>query len=117
MPRKPKTVTPPEPPLYERPAAFPVYAYTELTEAERQWFRKTYAEPTFQKILRNAWARKPNTHPIGTGVHLTDHNAQMVANNRLHQLQGWEMFEGALFSQLELRLIQRPAPIKETYSA
>lgn len=117
MPRKPKTVTPPEPPLYQRPAAFPIYVYSDLTEEERQWFRQTYAHPTFQKILRNTWARKPESHPHGTGVIHIDHNSQIVANNRLHQLQGWEMHEAAFFGQMELRLKPKPVIIKETYSA
>lgn len=67
--------------------------------------------PTFKQIVNNVYCRKPTTAPKGTGVFATDN---IVASNRLHQLQGWEMYEGALFMQAEVP-IKPKQQIEENY--
>lgn len=62
-------------------------------------------DEVMQKALANAAALKPGVFFVGSGL---DANATkdtamatLMANNRLHQIQGWEMFEAALFRQIE----------------
>jgi len=116
MPKaKPKPKTP-EPRVYERPAFFPPTAEEPLTEVERQRFRQMIADPVFQKVIRNAWRYRPPTTPLGTGESVRDQNALLIANNRLHQLQGWEMFEAAVFSQTEVKIKLNKKTPEETYT-
>lgn len=72
----------------------------------------------FQKVLANAALVKPGTMFVGAGtsVHaVKDANlAALMANNRLHEIRGWEMFEGAIFSQAEEQKAPKPR-VEETY--
>jgi hypothetical protein len=74
------------------------------------------SDPVFQKVIRNAHSKKPKTAPEGTGV-AGKENCQLIANNRLHQLQGWEMFEAALFAQAEEVVPRVHTTLKETYQS
>jgi len=109
-----KKTPPPKPPAYQRPLPFPVYTYTPLDHDEREKLRGMISDPVFQKVIRNAHARKPGVNPAGTGMAPTEHS-QLIANNRLHQLQGWEMLEAAIFAQAEETLPRTFVPLKETY--
>jgi hypothetical protein len=39
----------------------------------------------------------------------------LIANNRLHELRGWEMFQGALFMQAEEKVPRVTKTLIETY--
>jgi hypothetical protein len=105
-----------KPKAYDRPMPFPVFVYEKLTLEERQKLRQIIVDPVFTKALRNAHAKKPSTGPSGTGVSGTTEHSMLIANNRLHQLQGWEMFEAALFAQAEEGFARTSTQPKETYS-
>lgn len=109
MPKKKTTK-----PVYERPLPFPVFTYESLVLKERERLREIFADPVFQKAIRNAHARKPNTNPHGIGVAPTEHSL-LIASNRLHELRGWEMFEGAFFMQAEERVPRTQTTLTETY--
>jgi hypothetical protein len=112
MPKKPKT---PTPPAYIRPPVFPVYVYEPLSLDERKALRAILASDVFKKALQNAHAKKPGVHVEGTGVFKVTELSPMLANNRLHQLQGWEMFEAALFMQAEETMPRQAVQIQEQY--
>jgi len=101
-------------PTYERPLAFPVYTYMPLDLKEREKLRGIISDPVFQKVIRNAHSKKPGVNPSGTGVAPTE-RCELIANNRLHQLQGWEMLEAAIFAQAEETVPRAFVPLKETY--
>ncbi len=60
-------------------------------------------DPIMQKALANAALVKPPSSFAGSGVQVSAvpsaELAMLMANNRLHQIQGWETFETALFAQ------------------
>lgn len=104
----------PAKPVYQRPTAFPIYTYVPLDLKEREQLRKIISDPVFQKVIRNAHAKKPDVNPPNSGTYASEFSLQ-IANNRLHQLQGWEMFEAALFRQAEEAVPRTFVPLKETY--
>jgi hypothetical protein len=110
----PKKKAPEKAPVYQRPLAFPVYVYSQLDYNEREKLRSIISDPVFQKAIRNAHSKKPGVNPTGTGVAPND-DCATIASNRLHQLQGWEMFEAALFAQAEEAAPRTFMPLKETY--
>jgi len=103
------------PRAYERPEPFPIYIAKPLELAERERLRQIFSDPVFRKALQNAHAQKPKTNPGGTGVLGITEFSEKIAANRLHQLQGWEMFEAALFAQAEERVIHKPPVLKENF--
>lgn len=66
-----------------------------LSLEEREAFRAAVKTPAFQKALRNIRNQRPSvfTHDLNTALGAT------VANNRLHEIRGWELFEAALWKQ------------------
>lgn len=115
MPKKP--VPKVEPRAYERPPLFPRQTVTPLTDTERQRFRQIIADPVFKKVIENACLGKPPAFPSNTGEYVKDQNSLLVANNRLHQIQGWELFEAAIFRQAEVEVTRTPKAPQETYSS
>lgn len=99
---------------YERPPIFPVFTVAPLVLSERERLRQIFADPVFQKALRNAHACMPNKNPVGIGV-APGKKSLLIANNRLHELRGWEMFEGALFMQAEEKVAREFKPLVETF--
>jgi hypothetical protein len=99
---------------YETPLPFPVFTEVPLVLEERERLRVLFSDPVFQKALRNAHARMPDKNPPGIGVVPTEH-ALLIANNRLHELRGWEMFQGALFMQAEEKVPRVQKTLIETY--
>lgn len=69
-----------------------------------------FADPVFRQAWNNAMASRPALFPVGLGA---EHGPQ-IGNNRLHQLQGWEMFKVALLREAQERLPPRPK-IADTY--
>jgi hypothetical protein len=112
---KKKSAPPKTEPPYERPLVFPLYTFEALTLEERVKFREFIVSPLFRKVIRNAFTKRPGVVPKGTGTAVLEHS-QLIANNRLHQIQGWEMFEAAFFSQAET-IIERPkSTVQEKYN-
>jgi hypothetical protein len=114
MPKKSAAKTPVKA-AYSRPNLFPIYIAAPLTLEERSELRKIIISPLFQKVIANAHTRKPSVVPKGTGT-LGSEYCEQIATNRLHQLQGWEMFEAALFSQAETSVPAQRSNVQEKYN-
>lgn len=69
-----------------------------------------FNDPVFRQAWNNAMASRPNLFPQG----LSAEHGQQVGNNRLHQLQGWEMFKAALLREATERKPVAPK-ITDTY--
>lgn len=101
---------------FKRPRAFPLKHYVPLSPEERKRFREIIADPVFQRVLDNAYSKTPKINPEGTGCSPTGKTPDLqIANNRLHQLQGWYMLEAALFGQAEEPITIKQKTIEETY--
>ncbi len=83
-----------------------------LSLEERQAFRAAIKIPAFQKALRNIRLGKPSVF-IGK-AELNGALGSVSANNRLHEIRGWEMFEAALGTQ-GLDPVLTPPKAKEKY--
>jgi hypothetical protein len=68
-----------------------------LTFEDRTALRAMFASAPFRKALHNARLSRPPVTAPGLDTAL----GGIVANNRLHQMQGWAMFESALGRQVE----------------
>src|SRR6185503_19631118 len=68
-----------------------------LAFEDRVELRKIFALPVFRRALKNCRHDKPSTKISRTT--LDSALGAIAANNRLHQMRGWEMFEEALFAQ------------------
>lgn len=71
---------------------------TPLSHDERNWLVGMFNDPTFKKAWNNASLAKPSL--FRADKQLEGVNGLQLASNRLHQLQGWEMFSVALLSQV-----------------
>ena len=109
-----KTKKEKEPIVYERPLVFPLYSFEPLTLEERVSFREFIASPLGRKVVRNTFSKRPGVVVKGVSTSALEQTAQ-ATNNRLFQIQGWEMFEAALFSQAETILDRPKASAQETY--
>lgn len=75
-----------------------------LSMAQRARLVEILTDPVFKQAWNNALTYRPSVVPAGLDSAL----GPQIGNNRLHQLQGWEMFRVALLrQQLEPKL---PAP-------
>ncbi len=83
-----------------------------LSLEERQAFRVALKSPAFQKALRNIRLEKPSVHMTRDALNGTQ--GAVIANNKLHEIRGWEMFEAALGKQ-GLDPVITPAKPKEKY--
>lgn len=92
MPRK-RPLNPPVAPVAEEVSLRE--AVVPLSLEEREAFRAAIKSPAFQKALRNIRNQRPSvfTHELNTALGTT------IANNRLHELRGWELYETALWKQ------------------
>jgi hypothetical protein len=97
--------------LFARRRPKPGRIHIPLSPEERQWFKATLNHATFQRVLDNVYARRPSLAAPETGC--VQPNA-LAANNRLHQLQGWELFEAALIIEAEEPKVKKPQ-VTETY--
>ena len=78
----------------------PKPALSALDMKQREELAKMLNSDVFQLALGNALAMKPS--PFLTLDTITDANrAMLTANNRLHEVRGWELFSIALFAQAE----------------
>jgi len=81
-----------------------------LSLEERQAFRLAINSTAFKKALANIRWRKPSATPGDLNTAL----GPQIAINRLHQIQGWEMFETSLAIQA-LDPVVNPPKSKETW--
>jgi hypothetical protein len=94
MPRKKSLIAEVAPP--PEATVLPEVPYL-LSLSERTALRAMLTSPVFKKALHNARLRKPPLAPSGLDSAL----GGIIANNRLHQLQGWAMFEASLGKEVE----------------
>jgi hypothetical protein len=107
MPRK-TALIPPVAPVAEEKLLRD--APVNLTLDERTAFRAALASPGFQKALKNIRHGKPS---VFTGE-LNSPQGAVIANNRLHEIRGWEMFEAALGAQA-IDPVLKPARAREEF--
>lgn len=77
---------------------------------ERIRLQQIFDDPVFRQAWSNAQAVKPSVVPMGLDSAL----GPQIGNNRLHQLQGWEMFKVALLRQTQEPRLPVPK-ITDTY--
>lgn len=70
-----------------------------LSLDERTALRAMFTSAAFKKALHNARLSKPSE--FAGPAALNSALGSIIANNRLHQMQGWRMFEIALGKQVE----------------
>lgn len=105
---------PPQPQaLYEAPRLFPIYKHQPLELDDRVKFREFMATPLFRKLINNAYCYKPAS--TVAPLQKWDQHSESASSHRLHQIQGWEMFEAAFFRQAEEVIPKQSKPIEEQY--
>lgn len=82
-----------------------------LSLTERQQLRGFFASDLWKKVWHNAQLGAPSVIAPGLDGPL----AGTIASNRLHQMQGWELFKAALASQIEERVL-RPGRPPDNYA-
>lgn len=100
-------------PFYQKPSLFPIYKFETLSIIEREEFRKFIASPLGKKLVRNAYCRKPTSFAVSQEKWAE--SSSQVSVNRLHQIQGWELFEAAFFSQAEEKTERPKVNLVENY--
>lgn len=90
-------------------------AHPALVLKERERLREILNDPIFVKAIERAANYKPGAFCAGIGSQINDPAAsQLIANNRLHEIRGWELFERALYLQAEDPKPQK-TKLEETY--
>lgn len=84
-----------------------------LSHDERVELRGIFNNPVYRKAFSNARLMKPSA--FAGSESLNGALGGQIANNRLHQIQGWEAFEAALYLQT-LDPKPKPEPLKENYA-
>ena len=84
--------------------------YVALALPERTRLLALLDDPVFQQAWANAQLSKPSCFSGGSNTAL----GTQMASDRLHQLQGWALFEAALLRQCEDPKLERK-PLQETY--
>lgn len=104
-------------PKAKRPKKAPIKQPLDLKERTR--LIDLLNDPVMQKALGNVARHKPGVFFVGSGLEANATKdtamATLMANNRLHQIQGWELFEAALFAQADDPKPAREKPT-ETFS-
>lgn len=73
------------------------------------------ADPAFERALALIQIGRPSVYINGTGGHVTDATASVQsANNRLHEMRGWDLYQTALFALVREEKPRTPQPT-ETY--
>lgn len=85
----------------------------ELSSVERDQFRAAVATPAFRKALENALKGKPSV--LYSGSRTAGEYSTLSNNNILQVLRGWELFELALFSQLDGKAQKPSSALTETF--
>lgn len=83
----------------------PVALPSALTFEERTKLAALLNSDVFQKAFGFSSQFKPSVFFSGAGTTIAEMKdaptAMLMANNRLHEIRGWEMFSAALFAQVE----------------
>ncbi len=95
-------------PVDEAPLSPP--AEQAYSPEERGELRRMLGSDLFKKALANARLHKPALFANGLDTAL----GPQIGNNRLHQLQGWTLFEAALIKQTVTPL-DRPKQALDSY--
>lgn len=66
-----------------------------LSFEQRVRLRQIFEDPVFVQAWQNAQACRPSVIPQGLDTAL----GLQIGNNRLHQIQGWELFRTALIRE------------------
>lgn len=85
---------------------------TPLNFDDRTALRALFASPPFKRAWHNALLAQPSCLPAGD---LNGPQGGTIANNRIHQQQGWKMFEAALLRQCDDPTPPK-TPAEEKYS-
>lgn len=93
---------------------FPIKKLVPLSLDERKRLKEIIADPVFERAIELAHNRKPSVYAPYTGSIAGCEPNALAANNRLHQIQGWEMFEAAFYGQLE-EIVYNNKQLEETY--
>lgn len=75
-----------------------------LVYEERLKLQQILNEPVFVQAWQNAQACRPSVMPLGLDTAL----GPQIGNNRLHQMQGWDMFRVAILKQVLDPVAARP---------
>lgn len=86
--------------------------FTPLVMAERDRLNEIFRDPVFLKAWRNLRAYKPGVFMTNPTVLAGPTGAQM-ANNRFHEIRGWEMFVAALLNQGKEPTVKRKTALEE----
>lgn len=88
------------------PAAEPILRAprVQLSLEERTALRAVFATPAYVKAWNNAQHAKPGAFP----VELNSALGAVIANNRLHEIRGWEMCVAALHREIIDPVLKKP---------
>lgn len=75
-----------------------------LSLEDRTALRAIFANPSYVKAWNNAQHAKPS---VFTGE-LNSALGSVIANNRLHEIRGWEMFAAALHREIVDPVLKKP---------
>lgn len=98
------------PQLDNQDPAEPVF--TPLLMEERDRLNEIFRDPAFVKAWRNLRVLKPGVFIASPAV-LSGPTGPQLANNRLHEIRGWEMFVAALLNQGKEPVVKRKAVLEE----
>lgn len=98
------------PQLDDQDPAEPVFM--PLLMEERNRLNEIFQDPAFVKAWRNLRTYKPGAFPANAST-LAGPSGLQVASNRLHQIQGWEMFVAALLNQSKEPLVKKKPALEE----
>lgn len=90
----------------KRPRRKPFSAPAPLSEEQRKRLRAILNDDVFRLALSRVQNMKPSAFTATPGV--------QGANDRLHEIKGWELYEHALFLQAETPKLKSEKPT-ETY--
>lgn len=98
------------PQLDDQDPAEPVFM--PLLMEERNRLNEIFRDPVFIKAWRNLRVYKPGAFPANAST-LAGPSGLQIAANRLHQIQGWEMFVVALLNQAKEPVVKKNTPLQE----
>ncbi len=90
----------------KRPRRRPFAAPAPLTDDERKQLKALLSDGVLRKALARVQNMKPSSFNAPSGI--------QGANDRLHEIRGWELYEHALFLQAETPKLKSEKPT-ETY--
>lgn len=98
------------PPLDVYDPAEPVFSPLVMDERDR--LNVIFKDPVFVKAFRNLRTMKPSVF-IATPTMLAGAGGAQLANNRFHEIRGWEMFVAALLNQGKEPVVKKRTVLEE----